>query len=134
MTNIDLTKSERQIMQILWDSDKPMLASEIYNKSVNIAEKSIHYLINSLMSKGLIKVVGNIITVKVPSRLYAPAMSVTDYATMLMNETLKNNHKRFNFNDFILCLTKNNKKRNDELVKEMKEYIENYEEAGDESE
>ncbi|MCC8097001.1 MAG: BlaI/MecI/CopY family transcriptional regulator [Eubacterium sp.] len=132
MINTELTKREKEIMQILWNSKQPMLASEIHSKTVDIAEKSMHYLINSLINKGFIKVVGSIITVKVPSRLYAPAISVTDYATLLMNETLRSNHMRFNFNDFILCLTKNNKKRNDELVKQMKEYIENYENSGDE--
>ena len=55
-----LTKSEEEIMNLLWDVGEPLASSEIVNKSVNRTWKKsyINLLINSLLSKQMIEVVG----------------------------------------------------------------------------
>ena len=55
-----LTKSEEEIMYLLWDLDEPLTSSEIVKKAVNKTWKKsyINLLINSLLKKDMIKVVG----------------------------------------------------------------------------
>ncbi|MCC8050418.1 MAG: BlaI/MecI/CopY family transcriptional regulator [Clostridiales bacterium] len=52
-----LTKSEREIMDLLWNTDRPLTATEIVNLTPERAWKKsyIHLLINSLLEKELIK-------------------------------------------------------------------------------
>ncbi len=57
MKQITLTKSEREIMNLLWNIDRPLTATEIVNLTPERTWKKsyIHLLINSLMNKNLIK-------------------------------------------------------------------------------
>ena len=67
--NEHLTKKEHEIMKILWTSEKPMLISEIHSSVKNVAGNSVHPMINNLINKGYIKVMGNVRVVKTPSSL-----------------------------------------------------------------
>ncbi|MCC8045934.1 MAG: BlaI/MecI/CopY family transcriptional regulator [Clostridiales bacterium] len=57
MKQITLTKSEREIMDLLWNTDRPLTATEIVNLTPERTWKKsyIHLLINSLIQKNLIK-------------------------------------------------------------------------------
>lgn len=55
-----LTKSEEEIMNLLWEVGEPLASSEIVSKSVNRTWRKsyINLLINSLLNKQMIEVVG----------------------------------------------------------------------------
>lgn len=57
MKQITLTKSEKEIMHLLWNSDRPLTATEIVNMTPERTWKKsyIHLLINSLIEKELIR-------------------------------------------------------------------------------
>lgn len=57
MKQITLTKSEKEIMGLLWNIDRPLTATEIVNMTPERTWKKsyIHLLINSLLEKQLIK-------------------------------------------------------------------------------
>lgn len=57
MKQITLTKSEKEIMGLLWNTDRPLTATEIVNLTPERTWKKsyIHLLINSLIEKELIK-------------------------------------------------------------------------------
>ncbi|MCC8101588.1 MAG: BlaI/MecI/CopY family transcriptional regulator [Clostridiales bacterium] len=57
MKQITLTKSEREIMDLLWNTDRPLTATEIVNLTPERTWKKsyIHLLINSLIDKNLIR-------------------------------------------------------------------------------
>ena len=61
-----LTKSEEEILDLLWTENRPMTSTEIVNLSVNRTWKKsyIHLLINSLLKKEVIKVEGFVKTTK----------------------------------------------------------------------
>lgn len=68
-----LTKSEEEILDLLWTENRPMTSTEIVNLSVNRTWKKsyIHLLINSLLKKEVIKVEGFVKTTKtMPELLY----------------------------------------------------------------
>lgn len=126
MKNIHLTKREYAIMKILWDSDKPMLVSEITPLTKNISVNSMHPLIRNLIEKGFIKVVGNVKVTKAPSRLYTAAIPVSEYAMLKAAEIFSTNNRAFNMQEFLHYLMK--KYKDYTLIDEMEEFIQNYKE------
>ena len=77
-----LTRSEREIMELLWHVDKPLTASEIIEQSTDRSWKDsyIHLLINSLLDKGMIRAEGFAKTTKNYARTFIAAVSEEAYA------------------------------------------------------
>lgn len=77
-----LTNSEEQMMQLLWQQEKPLTATEIIGLSDGKTWKDsyVHLLINSLIKKGLIEVKGFVKTTKNYARTFSPSMSREEYA------------------------------------------------------
>lgn len=91
-----LTNSEREIMQVLWKSEKPLTASGIIAASPNKEWKnsSVHLLIKSLLDKDLVEVAGFEKTTKNYARTFKPTMSYEDYSIKFMlNDTDKEKRK-----------------------------------------
>lgn len=82
----NLTKSELEVMQLLWQSDEALSSSEIVAKSADSGahwQKSyIHLLINSLLDKGIIEIVGFTKNTKNYSRTFKAKLSKAEYITM----------------------------------------------------
>ena len=77
-----LTKSEREIMTLLWHVDKPLTASEIIDLSTEKTWKDsyIHLLINSLLEKEMIRAEGFAKTTKNYARTFVAAVTEDEYA------------------------------------------------------
>ncbi len=77
-----LTKSEHEIMNLLWNVDRPLTASEIIEQSTDKTWKDsyIHLLINSLLDKGMIRAEGFAKTTKNYARTFVAAVSEEAYA------------------------------------------------------
>ena len=77
-----LTKSEMAIMEILWEEGKGLTATEIVNiagEKKTWKDSSIHLLINKLLDKGVIEVVGFRKTVKNYDRTFFTVDSKQKY-------------------------------------------------------
>ena len=57
---MELTKSEMQIMDVLWGSDAPLSRSDLLERSEEKTWKdsSVHILLNGLLAKGAIREAG----------------------------------------------------------------------------
>ena len=77
-----LTKSELEIMTLLWRVGKPLTASEIIEHSTDKTWKDsyIHLLINSLLNKGMIRAEGFAKTTKNYARTFTTAVTKAEYA------------------------------------------------------
>lgn len=77
-----LTKSEHEIMNLLWHVDRPLTASEIIEQSTDKTWKDsyIHLLINSLLDKGMIRAEGFAKTTKNYARTFVAAVFEEAYA------------------------------------------------------
>lgn len=128
MKSTHLTTREYAIMKILWENNKPMLVSEIIPLTKNISLHSMHPLINSLMAKGFVKVVGNVKVVKAPSRLYEATVTMPEYAMLKSAEIFSTNNQRFDIKQFMFYLVKRNKGKDQEIIRELEEFIQNYKE------
>lgn len=83
-----LTKSEHEIMSLLWHVDKPLTASEIIEQSTDKTWKDsyIHLLINSLLDKEMIRAEGFAKTTKNYARTFLAAVSEEEYAVRQITE------------------------------------------------
>ena len=89
-----LTKSEEQIVELLWNYDEPLTSSEIIRNSVDKTWKDsyVHLLINSLMEKGIIEVAGFKKATKNYARTFKPTMSREEYLFLSLTKS-KNYNK-----------------------------------------
>ena len=126
MKNVELTEREYMVMKILWESNRPMLVSEIIPLTKNTSVHTIHALLNSLIKKGLIKVVGSIKMVKVPSRLFAPAVSISEFAMLRSEKVFIDNHEKFNVEEFMTQLVNSKKENGDEIIDRLEHFLDNY--------
>jgi len=78
---MELTKSELEVMNVLWQSGRPLSRSEIMALSSEKTWKDsyIHILLNGLLNKNAIKEAGYVRSGKTFGRLYAAAISCADY-------------------------------------------------------
>lgn len=77
-----LTKSELEIMELMWRENRPLTSSEIITLSVDRTWKKsyVHLLINSLLKKEMIEVVGFVKTTKNYARTFQAKVSKEDYS------------------------------------------------------
>lgn len=79
---MELTKNELEIMEVLWNAKHPLTSAEIINLSIDTKswkDSSIHILINSLLKKKAIKEHAFVKTGKGYGRTFVPTESGEDY-------------------------------------------------------
>ena len=91
---MELTKSEMQIMDVLWAADVPLSRSDLLERSQEKSWKdsSVHILLNGLLKKGAISEVGFVKRSKTYGRTFAPTLTREQYfATTIFSHTHKPN-------------------------------------------
>ena len=78
---MELTKSEMEIMDVLWESGQPMSRADLLGRSEEKTWKdgSVHILLNGLLQKGAIHEAGMVKRSKTYGRVFAPSMSREEY-------------------------------------------------------
>ncbi len=74
---MELTRSEMEIMDVLWDSDKPLSRSDLLERSEEKTWKdsSVHILLNGLLLKGAIREAGLVKRSKTYGRVFSPTLT-----------------------------------------------------------
>ena len=89
---MELTKSELQIMDVLWASDVPLSRSDLLERSEEKTWKdsSVHILLNGLLAKGAIQEAGFVKRSKTYGRTFVPSLTREEYfATTIFCHTHK---------------------------------------------
>lgn len=78
---MELTRSEMEIMDVLWDAGEPMSRSDLLAQSDRKTWKdsSVHILLNGLLVKGAIIEAGLVKRGKTFGRIFAPTMTREEY-------------------------------------------------------
>ena len=81
----EMTKSEREVMRLLWNSSKPLSCTEIVSASPDKHWKDsyIHHIVNDLIKKGYIKIVAFEQVSRVYTRKFAPT---TDWGNFVLHQ------------------------------------------------
>ena len=91
---MELTKSEMQIMDVLWASEVPLSRSDLLERSQQKSWKdsSVHILLNGLLQKGAIREAGFVKRSKTYGRTFAPTLTREEYfATTIFSHKEKPN-------------------------------------------
>ena len=78
---MELTKSEMEIMDVLWGSEKPLSRADLLAQSEEKTWKdsSVHILLNGLLQKGAIQEAGLVKRSKTYGRIFAPTLTREEY-------------------------------------------------------
>lgn len=79
LKSIKLTNRELEIMNILWESDRPLVASEIARAGDNLTINTVQALLKKLSAGKFIEVADIVYSGTVLSRSYKPSLSSDDY-------------------------------------------------------
>lgn len=86
--NTKLTKSEKEVMELLWEKGEPLTASEIVKFSAQKDWKPsyIHIMINSLLDKGIIMTHNFKKTTKNYARAFIPSLTKDQWLVASIRE------------------------------------------------
>lgn len=78
---MELTKSEMEIMDVLWESSEPLCRADLLERSEEKTWKdsSVHILLNGLLKKGAIREAGLVKRIKTYGRVFVPTMTREEY-------------------------------------------------------
>ena len=78
---MELTKSEMEIMDVLWEENAPMSRADLLARSEEKSWKdsSVHILLNGLLQKGAIREAGFVKRSKTYGRTFAPTLTREEY-------------------------------------------------------
>ena len=78
---MELTKSELEIMDVLWNKQVPLSRSDLLtdDSEKGWKDSSIHILLNGLLQKGAIREAGFVRCSKTYGRTFVPTMSREEY-------------------------------------------------------
>ena len=78
---MELTKSEMEIMDVLWGSDKALSRADLLARSEEKTWKdsSVHILLNGLLHKGAIREAGLVKRSKTYGRTFIPTLTREEY-------------------------------------------------------
>ena len=89
-----LSNREYDIMQILWNSNKPMLASDILKADADMNINTVQSTLRNLLARNLVCVANIITSGKVLARTYAPIISANDYILSELSDILPSDSQR----------------------------------------
>ncbi|HCE11262.1 MAG TPA: hypothetical protein DEQ24_00515 [Enterococcus sp.] len=91
MKPLNLTKRERQIMNIFWNAEKPLSANDIAVQQQDLSKNTIQAVVRKLKNHDLLKVADIGYSGTVLTRLYAPNVTQEDFlAAELSDQSLLN--------------------------------------------
>ena len=78
---MELTKSELEIMDVLWASQEPLSRADLltHSEEKTWKDSSVHILLNGLLNKGAIREAGLIKRSKTYGRVFTPTMTREEY-------------------------------------------------------
>lgn len=76
-----LTKSQLEVMQVLWNSENPLSAADITETNHKLNTSTIRASLQTLLKAEFIKVADVAYSGTVLTRLYAPLVTADDYIT-----------------------------------------------------
>lgn len=89
---MELTKSEMEIMDVLWQSDRALSRSDFleHSEEKSWKDSSVHILLNGLLRKGAIAESGYVKRSKTYGRTFLPTMTREEYfATTIFSHRYK---------------------------------------------
>lgn len=117
-----LTKRELDVISILWNSDTPLVASEICSRDSELNINTVQTAINSLLKKEMIAVADIVYSGTVLSRCYKPLVSSEEYFSNMLQQIFPQK-SGFSLPSFVVGLIDNLDNRM-ETIEELEQLLE----------
>lgn len=78
---IKLTKKQEEVMNVLWESEKPMIASEILKMRDDFNINTVQATLRTLVKKKYIEIAGIVYSGTVLARSYKPLIKKEDFTS-----------------------------------------------------
>ena len=97
-----MNSRELDILNILWKSEEPMMATDIVEKKKDLTQSTVTAVLRKLLSDGLVEVAGITHSGKVLSRTYRPTEASRD----IILQDFTENYNRFSnvVGESMLCV------------------------------
>lgn len=85
---VSLSKSEYEILSLLWAKPKGLTATEI-NEQAEVKswkDASIHLILNGMLKKGVVRVDGMVLTSRTYSRIFKATLTPEEYTLMQVKQ------------------------------------------------
>lgn len=131
--NFKLTDREMDVLNILWSSDKPLVASDIAKMGNSLSINTVQAVLRNLMSKKLVEVTDIVYSGTVLSRRYQATVSSREYTMQKFINQFRNLDKSVSMPSVIATLLENEKNEEaviEELEKMLKERKEKFKRKG----
>lgn len=78
---MELTRSEMEIMDVMWESGVPMSRADLlaHSEEKTWKDSSVHILLNGLLKKGAIQEAGLVKRIKTYGRVFVPTMTREEF-------------------------------------------------------
>lgn len=123
---MNLTESEYEVMEILWQSDRPLKKTEIIERSKEKSWKDsyIHRMIRSLLAKKAIKQEGRVLTVKSYAAMFVPAITKEEYSIIQLDNNVNSSITPKGFGGFVASFIGSNESgEQDEFISELEDIV-----------
>lgn len=119
-------QKEELIMQVLWESEKPLSATEIAERipNRNWPASSIQSILKGLEKKNAIRVSKIDKIGKVYGRFFEPTLSANEYATMQFSHFYQHDEK--NYFSVISSLLGNSSDNKEEIIETLEALLDEY--------
>ncbi len=88
ITDYNLTGRERDILNILWNSDKGLIASEIVKSREDLTINTVQAILKKLLKRNLIKIDQIVYSGTVLSRSYVPTLTEPEFETGMIESKI----------------------------------------------
>ncbi|WP_077612173.1 BlaI/MecI/CopY family transcriptional regulator [Clostridium sp. Marseille-P2415] len=112
-----LTEREMDVMRILWDSKKPLVASEIAKTGVSLSNNTVQSVLRKLLTKKYIEVADIVYSGTVLTRSYKPAVSKGDLLVEQFVNQFKKNEDSIPIPSLVSTLLKHEKNEKETIEK-----------------
>lgn len=121
--NLKVTNREKDILEVLWNSDTPLLASDIPKINPALSISSVQLGLRNLLTKNIIEVADIIYSGTVLSRSYRPLISKEDFISYELINSFKNLDRTITTKNIVTTLLKHETNETD-TIKELEKLLE----------
>lgn len=127
-TYLNSTNRDMEILNVLWDANVPMTASEIANAKDDFSVNVVQPPIRKLLKENLIEIADIIYSGKVLTRCFRPTMTREEFAAYQVTAELQQTQAEFSAPSFVMAMLKTEKDNKKKLqeIQDLEQMLEEY--------
>lgn len=131
-----LTRRDLDVLSVLWDSEKPLTASEIVAANPALNKNTVQPVLRKLLKNELVQVADIVYSGTVLSRSYIPSISRQELSLYRLSSEYRQLEKDVSKASFVsfLLKTEDNQEKFQKDLRELEELLESYKQKDNESE